>query len=45
MSAVGSRGRTMWIPDAHRGDGKRYVVRADESWPRLLNWNRPVRAR
>ena len=23
-------GRTMWIVDAHRGDGKRYVVRADE---------------
>jgi hypothetical protein len=20
----------MWIVDAHRGDGKRYVVRADE---------------
>jgi len=25
-----SRGRTIWIADAHRGDGKRYVVRADE---------------
>jgi len=23
-------GRTTWIADAHRGDGKRYVVRADE---------------
>ena len=23
-------GRTMWIVDAHRGDGKRYVVREDE---------------
>ncbi len=22
--------RTIWIADAHRGDGKRYVVRADE---------------
>ena len=25
-----TRGRTIWIADAHRGDGKRYVVRADE---------------
>ena len=23
-------GRTIWIVDAHRGDGKRFVVRADE---------------
>ena len=22
-------GRTIWIADAHRGDGKRFVVRAD----------------
>jgi len=27
---VDSRGRTIWIVDAHRGDGKRYVVHADE---------------
>jgi hypothetical protein len=30
----------MWIADAHRGDGKRFVVRAEKSWPRLFNWNR-----
>jgi hypothetical protein len=30
VSAVDSHGRTMWTADAHRGDGKRYVVRADE---------------
>src|SRR5438874_255270 len=29
VSAVDSEGRTIWIADAHRGDGKRYVVRAD----------------
>jgi hypothetical protein len=23
-------GRTIWIADAHRGDGKRFIVRADE---------------
>jgi hypothetical protein len=27
---VDSHGRTIWIADAHRGDGKRFVVRADE---------------
>jgi hypothetical protein len=30
ISAVDSQGRTMWIVDAHRDDGKRFVVRADE---------------
>jgi hypothetical protein len=30
VSAIDSEGRTIWIADAHRGDGKRFVVRADE---------------
>jgi hypothetical protein len=30
VSAIDSQGRTMWIADAHRDDGKRFVVRADE---------------
>jgi hypothetical protein len=30
VSAVDSKGRTMWIVDAHRDDGKRFVVRSDE---------------
>ena len=30
VSAVDCEGRTIWIADAHRGDGKRFVVRADE---------------
>jgi hypothetical protein len=25
-----SQGRTIWIVDAHRGDGKRFVVRSEE---------------
>jgi hypothetical protein len=25
-----SNGRTIWLADAHRDDGKRFVVRADE---------------
>ena len=28
VSAIDSSGRTIWIADAHRGDGKRFVVRA-----------------
>ena len=30
VSAVDSKGRMIWIADAHRGDGQRFVVRADE---------------
>jgi hypothetical protein len=29
-SALDSEGRTIWVADAHRDDGKRFVVRADE---------------
>ncbi len=30
VSAVDCEGRTIWIVDAYRGDGKRFVVHADE---------------
>ena len=30
VSAVDLEGRTIWIADAHRDDGKRFVVRADD---------------
>ncbi len=30
VSAIDSNRRTIWITDAHRGDGKRFVVQADE---------------
>jgi hypothetical protein len=30
ISKADSNGRTIWIADAHRDDGKRFVVRADE---------------
>ena len=30
LSAVDSNGRTIWIADAYRDAGKRFVVRADE---------------
>ena len=30
VSAVDSEGRTIWIADAHRNDGNRFIVRAEE---------------
>ena len=30
VSAIDSHGRTIWIADAHRDDGKWYVVHAEE---------------
>ena len=36
VSAVDSEGRTIWIADAHRDDGKRFVVRADEKLTAFL---------
>jgi len=30
ISAIDSNGRPVWIADAHRDDGKRFVVCADE---------------
>jgi hypothetical protein len=30
VSAIDSNGQTIWIADAHRGDGKRFIVRAEE---------------
>jgi hypothetical protein len=30
VSASDSNGRTIWTADAHRGDGKRFVVHAEE---------------
>jgi hypothetical protein len=30
VAAIDHEGQTLWIVDAHRDDGKRFVVRADE---------------
>jgi hypothetical protein len=30
VSTVDCQGRTIWIADAHRDDGQRFIVRADE---------------
>jgi hypothetical protein len=36
VSAIDREGRTIWIADAHRDDGKRYIVRADEKLTAFL---------
>jgi hypothetical protein len=38
-----SNGRTIWIADAHRDDGKRFVVRADEKLTAFLELERVIR--
>jgi hypothetical protein len=35
-------GRTIFIADAHRGDGKRFVVRADEKLTAFIELERAV---
>ena len=40
VSAVDSEGRTIWIVDAHRDNGKRFVVRSDEILTALLELER-----
>ena len=43
-STVDSNGRTIWIADAHRGDGKRFVVRADEKLTAFVELESAIRA-
>jgi hypothetical protein len=43
VSAMDCDGRTIWIVDAHRGDGKRIVVRADEKLTAFLELERVAR--
>ena len=42
VSAVDAEGRTIWIADAHRDDGKRYVVPADEKLTGFLELERQL---
>jgi hypothetical protein len=44
VSALHSRERTIWIADAHRSDGKRFVVRADEKPTAFLELELATRA-
>ena len=42
VSAVDSQRRTIWIADAHRGDGKRFVVHADDKLSGFLEAERAI---
>jgi hypothetical protein len=44
VSAIDSEGRTIFIADAHRDDGKRFVVRADEKLSAFVELESAVRA-
>ncbi|HEU5236831.1 MAG TPA: hypothetical protein VFU37_06805 [Pyrinomonadaceae bacterium] len=44
VSAIDSNGRTIWIADAHRDDGKRFVVDADEKLTAFLELEAVIRA-
>jgi len=43
VSAIDSEGRTIWIVDAHRDDGRRFVVRADERLTAFVELERAIR--
>ena len=42
--SVYSQGRTIWIADAHRDNGKRYVVRANEKPTTFVELESAIRA-
>jgi hypothetical protein len=44
VSAIHCNGRTIWIVDAHRDDGKRFVVRADELLTAFVELESAIRA-
>ena len=43
VSAIDSSWRTIWIADAHRDDGKRFVVRADEKLTAFVELESAIR--
>jgi hypothetical protein len=45
VSATDSYGRAIFTADAHRGDGKRFVVRADEKLTAFIELESAIRAR
>jgi len=44
VSAIDSNGRTIWIADAHRGDGNRFVVHADEKLTAFVELESAIRS-
>ena len=37
-----SRGQTIWIVDAHRNDGRRFIVRSDDKLSAFVELEREV---
>jgi hypothetical protein len=44
VAGVDSDGRTIWIADAHRNEGKRFLVRADEKLTAFMELESVIRA-
>jgi hypothetical protein len=42
VSAIDSQGRTIWIVDAHRDDGRRFIVRAEEILTAFIELQRAI---
>jgi hypothetical protein len=42
VSAMDSNGRTIWSADAHRDDGRRFIVHADEKLSAFVELERQV---
>ena len=42
VSAIDSNGRTIWIVDAHRDDGRRFIVHASEQLSAFVELERQV---
>jgi hypothetical protein len=43
VAAVASNGQTIWIVDAHRDNGKRFVARSEEKLTAFLKLERVMR--
>jgi hypothetical protein len=43
VSGVDAHGRTIFVADAHRDDGKRFVVRADEKLTAFMELQAAIR--
>ena len=42
VSAVDCEGRTIWIADIHRGEGKRFVMHAEEKLTAFVELERAI---
>ena len=43
VSAIDSNGRTSWVADAHRDNGKRLIVRAEEKLSAVVELEAAIR--